>query len=141
VLFCLGSDHPATAAQQAALLRHRPARLADADRTSRAEIAAALDRREHVCLRISWGEPSVECIRELILRLPPAALLLTGGKTASLVCRAAGVQRIDLQDEIIPGIPRGVLLGGELNGTAVATKSGAFGNAEALLQVADFFSC
>jgi len=141
VLFCIGTDHPATAAQQAALLRERRALLADADRISRAEIAAALDRREHVCLRIRWGNPPVERIRELICGLPPAALLLTGGKTASLVCRAARVQRIDLDDEIVMGTPRGVLRGGELEGMAVATKSGAFGDTDAFIQIADFFSC
>ena len=141
VLFCVGSDHAATAAQQATLLRERRTLLADADRTSHAEIAAALGRREHVCLRIGWGNPPVERIRKLIGGLPPAAFLLTGGKTASLVCRAARVQRIDLDDEIVAGIPRGVLRGGELESVAVATKSGAFGNTDAFLQIAGFFSC
>jgi uncharacterized protein YgbK (DUF1537 family) len=77
----------------------------------------------------------------LITCIPAAALVLTGGDTASLICRAAGVQHIDLRGEIVSGIPRGVLRGGELNGMPVATKSGAFGNSDAFIKIADFFSC
>ena len=141
VLFCVGSDHPATVAQQAGLLRERRVLAADADRISRSEIAAALDRGEHVCLRIGWGDPDIERIRRLISGLPSAAFLLTGGKTASLVCRSAEVQRIDLDAEILPGVPRGTLRCGMLDGAPVVTKSGAFGNADTLIRIADFFSC
>jgi uncharacterized protein YgbK (DUF1537 family) len=141
VLFCVGSDHPSTAAQQAALLRDRRAFACDADRISHAEIAAALDRGKHVCLRIKWGDPNVEHIRRLIAGLPSAAFLLTGGKTASLVCRAAGVRRIDLHDEILPGVPRGTFRCGQLDGAPVVTKSGAFGDTDTFLRIADFFSC
>src|SRR5208283_3524518 len=132
---------PTTTAQQAALLRDRRALAGDADRISHAEIAAALNRREHVCLRIRWGNPNLEVIRGLIFGLPTAALVLTGGKTASLVCRAAGVRRIDLHDEIVPGVARGTLRCGALDGATVATKSGAFGNADGFIRIADFFSC
>jgi uncharacterized protein YgbK (DUF1537 family) len=141
VLFCVGSDHPSTAAQQAALLRDRRAFAGDADRISHAEIAAALDCGEHVCLQIRWGNPKIEHIRGLISGLPSAALLLTGGMTASLVCRAAGAQRIDLHDEIVPGVPRGTLRCGQFDGGPVVTKSGAFGNSDTFIRIADFFSC
>ena len=141
VLFCVGSDHPTTVAQQACLLRDRRAVAADADRVSRAEIAAALDRGEHVCIRIGWGDPNVEHIRRLISGLPSAALLLTGGKTASLVCRAADVRRIDLHDEIVPGVPRGTIRCGQFDGAPVVTKSGAFGSADTFIRIADFFLC
>jgi uncharacterized protein YgbK (DUF1537 family) len=68
-------------------------------------------------------------------------LVLSGGDTASLVCRAAGVQRIELCDEIVPGVPRGILRGGAFDGVGVVTKSGGFGDRDTLVQVADFFTC
>ena len=112
VVFCIGSDHPAT--------------LAQLERLSAA-------RTEHVVLR------RVEI--ERMQSAAPRALVLSGGDTASAACRAAGVQRIHLQDEIVPGIPRGVLGGGVFDGLPVATKSGGFGQPDALIQVADFFTC
>ena len=122
VLFCIGSDHPVTVEQQRHLL--------------------ALGRREHVVLNLSVRQTSVERVRELIGNVAAAtALVLSGGDTASLVCRALGVRRIELADEIVPGIPWGYLSGGAFDGRRVATKSGGFGAPHALIQVADFFLC
>jgi uncharacterized protein YgbK (DUF1537 family) len=71
----------------------------------------------------------------------PRALVLSGGDTASMVCRTAGVHRIELEAEILPGIPWGYLRGGVLDGVPAATKSGGFGAGDALIQVSDFFQC
>jgi D-threonate/D-erythronate kinase len=73
--------------------------------------------------------------------IPPdlQALLLCGGETAAYVCREAGVQRIDLCGEILPGIPWGYLRGGTYDGIPVVTKSGGFGAEDALIRVAEFF--
>uniref|UniRef100_Q02C15 Type III effector Hrp-dependent outers n=1 Tax=Solibacter usitatus (strain Ellin6076) TaxID=234267 RepID=Q02C15_SOLUE len=133
-LFCIGSDHARTLAQQAALLSERAAVQAD----SREAICAALSRGQHVVLRIRRGCGTV---RELIGGAPAAALVLSGGDTASLVCAAAGVRRIELCDEIVPGVPRGILRGGEFDGIPVVTKSGGFGDRDTLIHVADFFAC
>jgi len=133
-LFCIGSDHANTLRQQAALLAERSAVQAD----SRELICAALSRGQHVVLRIPRGCGTV---RELISCAPVAALVLSGGDTASLVCTAAGVRRIELCDEIVPGVPRGLLRGGEFDGIPVVTKSGGFGDRDALVKVADFFAC
>jgi hypothetical protein len=116
VHFCIGSDHPVTLAQQAALLTARPGR--------------------YVLQRIPRGRPF-----ELIFSGTPAALFLCGGDTASLVCRAIGAQRIELCAEIVPGVPRGILRGGLFDGLSVVTKSGGFGDPDALISVADFFAC
>ena len=123
VLFCIGSDHPVTVEQQRRLL--------------------ALGRREHVVLNLSVRQTSVNRVRELIGNAAGAAtaLVLSGGDTASLVCRALGVRRIELEDEIVAGIPWGYLSGGAFDGRRVATKSGGFGAPHALIQVADFFIC
>ena len=118
VLFAIGSNHPATLAQLE-LLR--------------------LARAGPVLLRIPRGEVSEGEIREWMSRVQPAALVLSGGDTASLVCRSLGAQRIELENEIIPGVPWGILDGGLADGIPVATKSGGFGAPEALVRVADFF--
>jgi len=123
VLFCIGSDHPVTVEQQRRLL--------------------ALGRSEHVVLSVTVGQTSAERVRELIVNAAGAAgaLVLSGGDTASLVCRALGVRRIQLEDEIVAGIPWGYLSGGLFDRVRVATKSGGFGAPHALIQVADFFTC
>jgi uncharacterized protein YgbK (DUF1537 family) len=121
VLFCIGSDHPVTVEQQRHLL--------------------ALGRSEHVVLNLAVRQTSVERVRELVGNTAAGALVLSGGDTASLVCRALGVRRIELKDEIVPGIPWGYLSGGTFDQLRVATKSGGFGAPHALIQVADFFTC
>jgi uncharacterized protein YgbK (DUF1537 family) len=141
VLFCIGSDHVVTMAQQAALQAQRPVRMVQSKEATREDIVSALSRRQHVCLRLPRAHFSPRSVRELIHGVPAAALLLSGGDTASLVCAAVGVQHIELYDEVVPGIPRGSIRGGEFDGASVVTKSGAFGDPDALIQVADFFSC
>jgi uncharacterized protein YgbK (DUF1537 family) len=141
VLFCIGSDHRVTVAQQTALVGQRRALLVHAGPTSGDCIGAALSRGQHVVLRIPHGRVSTEALQELAAHAPTSALVLSGGDTASLFCRAAGVQRIDLFDEIIPGVPCGIIRGGVFDGTSVATKSGGFGPPDALIQVADYFAC
>jgi len=139
VLFCLGSDHPVTMAQQAALVAERQALLLHPAQAASDRIGKPLAVGQHVILRIPWGLVPPEQVSAWIGSIPAAALVLSGGDTASLVCRALGVQRIELCDEIVAGLPHGILRGGECNGRPVATKSGGFGDRDALMRVADFF--
>ncbi|MGA3017879.1 MAG: four-carbon acid sugar kinase family protein [Bryobacteraceae bacterium] len=141
VLFCIGSDHRVTVAQQSALVGQRRALLVHAGLTNAGCIAAALGRGQHVVLRVPRGQVSAEWLMELVAGAPASALVFSGGATASLLCRAAGVQRIDLFAEIIPGVPCGVIRGGQFDGISAATKSGGFGDPDALIQVADYFTC
>jgi uncharacterized protein YgbK (DUF1537 family) len=136
-LFCIGSDHPVTIAQQSSLLAERPSVLA----ATRESVCQALARGEHVILGIPRGLVSVEQVRERITGATAAALVVSGGDTASLVCRAAGVQRVELCGEIVSGVPHGILRGGEFDGVPVVTKSGGFGRSDTLIQVADYFLC
>lgn len=115
-LFAIGSDHPVTLEQLEELRRHG----------------------EHRVLRIPRGEISPELHQSLAAA---SALVLSGGDTASAVCRALGAGRIDLEHEIIAGVPWGVLRGGIVDGVPVATKSGGFGAPDGLIRIADFFPC
>src|SRR5271165_2694298 len=141
VLFCIGSRHAMTVAQQAALAACRNVRMVLWEHARREDVIKAMGDRHHVCLEIPRGEAHPQRIRELIAGLPASALFLTGGDTASLVCQSLRVRGIHLLGEIAPGIPYGFLDGGELDGMMVVTKSGAFGQADALIQIADYFSC
>jgi uncharacterized protein YgbK (DUF1537 family) len=116
-VFAIGSTHMATAEQLECLRRHG----------------------SHRVVPIPRGEALGGDVLVLLAGAP--ALVLSGGDTAAAVCRALGAQRIELVDEIIPGVPWGVLRGGAQDGIPVATKSGGFGAPDALIRIANFFRC
>ena len=143
VLFCIGSTHPATVAQQRRLLAERPLCALSAESAAPGEIADALGCGRNVMLEVPRGRIPEQRIAELLrgAREVAGALALSGGDTASHVCRALRAQGIELHDEVEAGIPWGTLVGGGFDGAAVATKSGAFGDSGALIGITDFFTC
>jgi D-threonate/D-erythronate kinase len=143
VLFCIGSTHPATLAQQRRLLAERPVCALSAEGAAPGEIADALCEGRNVMLEIPRGRVPERRMADLLqgVRDVAGALALSGGDTASHVCRALRAQGIELHAEIEAGIPWGTLRGGAFEGVAVATKSGAFGDSSALIGITDFFTC
>ena len=117
VVFAIGSEHPVTVAQVEALMAQRDALL----------------------LRLPYGQVAAGSIVKFFEEAAPSALVLSGGTTAALVCGAIGAQSIEICEELIPGVPRGVLRGGMLDGIEVVTKSGGFGACDALIRIADYF--
>jgi uncharacterized protein YgbK (DUF1537 family) len=140
VLFCLGSDHAVTLEQERNLIAARGALALDALTAAPERIAAALTGGRHVALRIPYGRVGLERARQLFHGLC-GAWMLTGGDTASLVCRALEAAGIQLHHEVAPGIPRGAIVGGPFHGAPVVTKSGGFGAPDALIRIADYFTC
>jgi uncharacterized protein YgbK (DUF1537 family) len=140
VLFCVGSNHPVTIEQQRELAAARPVAAVNAEMAEPGRLAEALRGGRHVALEVPYGRVSAEHIRSLIgdWRGP---LVLSGGATASLVCRALGVREIWLHREIAPGIPRGAISGGLFDGAPIVTKSGGFGKPGALIQIVDDLTC
>jgi uncharacterized protein YgbK (DUF1537 family) len=69
----------------------------------------------------------------------PATLFLTGGDTASSVLEATGAQGVRLQQEIVPGMPQGTIIGGLVDGLDVVTKAGAFGREDALVSLHEYW--
>ena len=63
--------------------------------------------------------------------------MLTGGDVAAAVSAALGATALWLQGEISSGIPWGVLEGGGLHASPIATKAGSFGDDHALLTCLD----
>jgi D-threonate/D-erythronate kinase len=135
-LFCIGSNHPVTTEQYQRLVAARPALAINAATAAPGQLARTLRGHRHVALKIPYGKLGRARVVDLLSGLR-APLCLSGGDTASLVCRALGVRAIRLRDEIAPGIPRGWLCGGTFDGLTVATKSGGFGAPDALIQIAD----
>jgi uncharacterized protein YgbK (DUF1537 family) len=74
-------------------------------------------------------------VAKILAAARPGLLFLTGGDTADAVLTAAGVERIDIRGEIIPGVAEGTLSGGALEGVAVVTKAGAFGQEDTLVRL------
>jgi uncharacterized protein YgbK (DUF1537 family) len=68
----------------------------------------------------------------------PDALLLTGGDTARAVLGALEGHGIELDEEILPGMPAGRIAGGQLGGVRVITKAGGFGPPNALVRARDY---
>ena len=108
------------------------------DRQTPGELVMALDRGQHVVIRI-LSEASVQLFLEdtlvALAQKTIAGLVLTGGHTAQLVCSAAGARGIELRSQVLPGLAEGRLIGGQLQGLSVVTKAGGFGDVDALLKV------
>ena len=64
------------------------------------------------------------------------ALIMTGGETALIACRALGARSIEVTGEALPGIPIGRLALPQAT-LAIATKSGGFGAPDALVRTAE----
>jgi D-threonate/D-erythronate kinase len=143
MLFVIGSTHPASLQQKAALLEATDA-VEVAPTTEAVAVARhALRDKRHLIINIDRekvGEFSLRHFFDSLLGIQVAALFLAGGDTGMLVCNAIGAHSIDLRDEIEPGFPWGILDGGMFHGLPVASKSGGFGDADALLSCAEFFA-
>ena len=118
-LLFVGTDHPVTSLQ----IRHLE------------DHAGGLDC---AIIRIDCGSTSRQEIGAAFSSEPVAALILTGGDTASLVLRSLDATSILLAGEIAPGMPWGVVEGGAAHGCLVITKSGGFGDRDALLEACEF---
>jgi uncharacterized protein YgbK (DUF1537 family) len=69
----------------------------------------------------------------IIEETKPASLFLSGGDTANAVLKAINAEGIKLSGEIVPGMGRGTLIGGLIDGLPVVTKAGAFGKDDTLI--------
>jgi D-threonate/D-erythronate kinase len=142
VLFLVGSTHVVTERQVADLQDRYPIRHLTASSAMPEELSAALRSGSHTILSIERDD-DVERLRTLLCASERAfgALLMSGGDTASVICRAIAAQALRLKGEVVMGLPWGILEGGAFDGVPIATKSGGFGAPNALIEVANFFSC
>ena len=143
VMFVIGSCHLATLQQKRALLAGTNAVEVAPTPEAIDGVRHAMHDKRHVVVTIEHGNVSESSLRQFCAGLEGikvSAMFLTGGDTGTLACNAIGAHSIDLCDEIAPGIPWGILSGGMFHGLPVASKSGSFGDQDALLRCAEFFS-
>jgi uncharacterized protein YgbK (DUF1537 family) len=119
-LLLIGSDHAVTAAQVEYLAAH------GGNATS------------YELYRVFPDLPSGLIARAESLRR--GGLFLCGGDTAAAVCRLLGAEAIHLLREVQPGIPLGRIRGGAAHGLAVITKSGGFGQPDAMAGIVGVLS-
>jgi len=77
---------------------------------------------------------------EIVNSYSVGALVLSGGDTASFICKRLGCKGIKLEDEIVPGIPIGRLIGDqcECDGLYTVTKSGSLGSNDAYEKILQY---
>lgn len=136
ILGLFGTDHPVTAGQLAAcgpLAVELPdgtaesetllTRRLERDGIALARLALPALPRDVAAVRIA------EKFARLVTALPaPGTLMVAGGETLHGLCVALGAERLDLDGQIEPGVPRSILRGGRYDGVRVVSKSGAFGD-------------
>jgi uncharacterized protein YgbK (DUF1537 family) len=137
MVFCVGSDHSVTQMQLDRLLLDRTitdSSVLDEDLAADStqivcRIPRGAVRDKHIIRFIEWvGVAEIGCI------------FVTGGDTASLLCEVLGVEMIEIRHEFAPGVPVGVIQGGPLDSITIILKSGGFGDADLLSQIARTYS-
>lgn len=147
LLAIVGSIHPVSRAQVMAVAERWPdavVAIRDADEAG-PTINAVLERHSLAVVRFSIPAGSTvalagRAITEGLARvLPhlhrPAGLFVTGGETLEAVANSLGAESFSVAGEVAPGVPRSLMHGGRWDGVFVASKSGAFGEADLLVRV------
>ncbi|TWH47334.1 four-carbon acid sugar kinase family protein [Sporomusa sp. KB1] len=62
-------------------------------------------------------------------------LVISGDGTTTSICHTLGIGLIDLEREILPGIPVGKIVGSNYDGVHLVTKAGGFGKRNSLRKV------
>jgi uncharacterized protein YgbK (DUF1537 family) len=67
-----------------------------------------------------------------------SVIVSTGGDISLEVCKRLGITGIQPLVEICPGIPMGRIVGGNFENRHIVTKSGRFGNKDALVEIVEY---
>lgn len=142
-LFLIGSNHPATQ-RQVEYLEQRGALQVIGEPSYGAGVAARpiLASGGAVLLSVQRGvaaEDRTAAFAQAVCGVPVRAIVVTGGDTGAQVCRALGVNALQLRGEVAAGLPWGMLRGGVFDGVPIVTKSGGFGGDDALVRGEEFF--
>lgn len=140
LLGLVGSDHPASHAQLAAMaeshVRLVPGKLVPPEMGQR----LATGKPTFVSVSIPMGTSRADAAEiiaaafgPLVRTLdPPGTLFASGGETLRGVCMALETRQLDLLGDLVPGVPVSLMRGGLWDGIPVISKSGAFGASDLL---------
>ncbi len=143
ILALIGSDHPVSVGQLSAAWKQvqRVARGSpdEADviarRLARANTAVAVMLPPGTD-RTAAARHIENCFTALLRTLPrPGTLFVSGGETLRGVCDALGAESLEVDGELMPGLPASVMCGGRWDGLRVLSKSGAFGDSGLLVRL------
>ncbi|SEP04710.1 Uncharacterized conserved protein YgbK, DUF1537 family [Methylobacterium sp. ap11] len=135
VLGLFGSDRPETEGQLAACPEHRLALSADGDHAGAVADRLGAKGVALVSLALAPGiarDEAASRIAAAFGRLaralpPPGTLIVAGGETLKALCLALRTESLVVTGQVAPGLPRSRMRGGLWDGTAIISKSGAFG--------------
>lgn len=133
-VFFIGSSHPVTMAQVDHLKR--------ATGISESSTLSMRDSTADLLLPVCSETTEAE-IRDALQHLTPQSigcLFMTGGETASQLCRTLRIETLLLTHEIAPGVPAGIAEGGAFDGVPVILKSGGFGSPDLLYRISQNFA-
>lgn len=133
-VFFIGSPHAVTTAQVDHL--KRATGITEHSTSSVSSTAADL-------LLSIRSETTETEIRNALQHLTPQSigcLFMTGGETASQLCRILGIETLLLTHEIAPGVPAGIAEGGSFDGIPLILKSGGFGSPDLLYRISQSFA-
>lgn len=136
VVLCIGSDHQVTLAQLERLKQVCGGGIVKAAGCATGEISGAAGGASPLVIIMDTSSVNLMELKRVIEEIrscSPAAILVTGGDTATLVCRTAEAKEIVLEDEVVSGVPAGRIEGGILDGVRLVTKSGGFGAIDCLV--------
>lgn len=139
VLLFVGSDHAVTRAQVDHLRAADDVKEHDVYHGS----CPPVSEGETLVVRITRDDATEDEVRgalPLVSQEAIGCLVMTGGDTAMLVCRALGIEALALSHEFAPGLPMGFAVGGVYDGVPVILKSGGFGALDVLSRIASEFS-
>jgi uncharacterized protein YgbK (DUF1537 family) len=123
----IGSDHPSTLAQLEHLQRVDASTASSPSGTKVARLLEVPAKR--------FNAATLQPVVDAIERSEAGSLVVSGGDTARLLCNAIGAGAIRLGGEILAGVPWGRIEGGCADGMTIVTKSGGFGEHDALTRV------
>ncbi len=147
-LVMIGSRHPVTRRQIAAVAEQYPLSLArfDADGPASAERISAVLAGQNQCVveaDLPAGLATAEaadridrCLHALAPHLVrPTLLTAIGGETFASLCRSLEAKHLVVEGEWRPGVPASRIVGGIWDGMRCFSKSGAFGDADLLVDL------
>lgn len=94
----------------------------------------ATDTQKSLKIAESLGD----IVKRLYNDIKPVTFVATGGDTAFQICDFLGSDGMELTDEIVPGVPIGILREGIADGNSMVTKSGSFGEEDTLVKVINY---
>ncbi len=116
ILALIGSDQPVSRAQVAAVEPSlRPSVIT-------CDLPIGTDRER---ARVQIRDTFLDLLRR---SERPGTLFISGGETLREICIALGASQLEVDGEIVPGVPTSILRGGSWEGQRIVSKSGAFGD-------------